>query len=64
MKKTLTNSRKLNKLFSTASDEDIRVEMPLGFNVVIDIRGSRGEEKDRQQMRMYSSLDENWSGHR
>ena len=64
MKKTLTNPRKLNKLFKTASDEDIRVEMPLGFNVVIDLRGSRGEEKDRQQMRMYSSLDENWSGHR
>ena len=54
MKKTLTNPRKLNKLFKTASDEDIRVEMPLGFNVVIDLRGSRGEEKDRQQMRMYA----------
>ena len=64
MKKTLTNSRKLNKLFSTASDEEVKTEMPLGFNVVIDLRGSRGEEKDRQQMRMYSSLDENWAGHR
>ena len=64
MKKTLTNPKKLNKLFSTASDEEVKTEMPLGFNVVIDLRGSRGEEKDRQQMRMYSSLDENWSGHR
>ena len=54
MKKTLTNSRKLNKLFSTASDEEVKTEMPLGFNVVIDLRGSRGEEKDRQQMRMYA----------
>ena len=53
MKPTLTNPKKLNKLFKTASDEDIRVEMPLGFNVVIDLRGSRGEEKDRKQMRMY-----------
>ena len=42
MKKTLTDPKKLNKLFKTASDEDIRVEMPLGFNVVIDLRGSRG----------------------
>ena len=54
MKKTLTDPKKLNKLFKTASDEDIRVEMPLGFNVVIDLRGSRGEEKDRKQMRMYA----------
>ena len=46
MKKTLTNSRKLNKLFSTASDEEVKTEMPLGFNVVIDLRGSRGAEKD------------------
>tara|TARA_R100000656_G_C3868097_1_gene111492 strand:- start:138 stop:323 length:186 start_codon:yes stop_codon:yes gene_type:complete len=57
MRRTLTNPKKLNKLFKTASDEEIRVEMPLSFNVVIDLRGSRGEEKDRKQMQMYA--DEN-----
>ena len=57
MRRTLTDTKKLNKLFKTASDEEIRVEMPLSFNVVIDLRGSRGEEKDRKQMQMYA--DEN-----
>ena len=57
MRRTLTNPKKLNKLFKTASDEEIRVEMHLSFNVVIDLRGSRGEEKDRKQMQMYA--DEN-----
>ena len=57
MRRNLTNPKKLNKLFKTASDEEIRVEMPLSFNVVIDLRGSRGEEKDRKQMQMYA--DEN-----
>jgi len=57
MRRTLTDPKKLNKLFKTASDEEIRVEMPLSFNVVIDLRGSRGEEKDRKQMQMYA--DEN-----
>jgi hypothetical protein len=48
-RKSLTLPRKLDKMFG---------------QVVVDLRGSRGEEKDREKTRMYSSTDENWSGQR
>ena len=48
-KKTLTLPKKLDRMFG---------------QVVIDLRGSRGEQKDRDQIRMYESADENWSGQR
>ena len=48
-RKTLTLPRKLDKMFG---------------QVVVDLRGSRGEEKDREKIRMYSSTAENWSGQR
>ena len=48
-RKSLTLPRKLDKMFG---------------QVVVDLRGSRGEEKDREKIRMYSSTDENWSGQR
>ena len=48
-RKTLTLPKKLDRMFG---------------QVVIDLRGSRGEQKDRDQIRMYESTDENWSGQR
>ena len=48
-RKTLTLPKKLDRMFG---------------QVVIDLRGSRGEQKDRDQIRMYESADENWSGQR
>ena len=48
MKKTLTNPKKLEKLFGKGAKET-----KLFGQTVIDLRGSRGEEKDRKQMRMY-----------
>ena len=48
-RKSLTLPRKLDKMFG---------------QVVVDLRGSRGEQKDKEKMRMYESTDENWSGQR
>ena len=49
MKKTLTDPKKLEKLFGKEAKEK-----QLFGQTVIDLRGSRGEEKDRKQMRMYA----------
>ena len=61
---TILEQEELNNRMKPKSWKKERDKAVKSVPFVVDINPEKSRRKDQKQWEMYSSLDENWSGHR